>query len=583
MADSPNRSNAGSPDTDASGKKSRQAISGQSGRVTFPNSAKSGSSRSIMSVDDPGTQGNPFKMAPDSDIFVLRDKERQRKKQERLRQRGLHVHEKTTYSSKVNFRTASMIRPADSDEEKDGEDGDKTVSVKDDPQYTIRVTRDRHVEKESLAEYIAKKREMFLVQYSLGVKRDEMKKLEEMAQKEEKKLELAEQYLEEDAAMFDEFLKENDANSAEAVREAENETKAKLEKVAEVKKINTQMMTIKSEISKNEDTLKEYQLYRKFLDSLTPQEIREERDLKRQKRREEKQREYEKNMQAMKKSGAALASDKGKKKVPSKTDGVPKTGSAIKKSDQDSVISAMIESDDDSDEELDLYFNDPHQLLDIFAELEEQNLSLIQNSQETEEALEEMKQTIKQTKIKMEKETQILKDQIDKLNSQIDKEAVRAEDLKIKAKMFSYGEFKAEDQEKMLQALNKKVEEVYRSCIGDNEANISTLQMLTNIENRLEELFEQIETMPQDKVEAAEKAKEKERRLKLREEKMEQQRLHQEERVRKALERAKAEPKKQTGRKLVFRSEPPRHKKKEDERDDQASREEEELAYFFQY
>ena len=31
--------------------------------------------------------------------------------------------------------------------------------------------------------------------------------------------------------------------------------------------------------------------------------------------------------------------------------------------------------------------------------------------------------------------------------------------------------------------------------------------MLTNIENRLEELFEQIETMPQDKVEAAEKVK----------------------------------------------------------------------------
>ena len=33
----------------------------------------------------------------------------------------------------------------------------------------------------------------------------------------------------------------------------------------------------------------------------------------------------------------------------------------------------------------------------------------------------------------------------------------------------------------------------------------STLQMLTNIENRLEELFEQIEMMPQDRVEAAEK------------------------------------------------------------------------------
>jgi len=35
----------------------------------------------------------------------------------------------------------------------------------------------------------------------------------------------------------------------------------------------------------------------------------------------------------------------------------------------------------------------------------------------------------------------------------------------------------------------------------------STLQMLTNIENRLEELFQQIELLPPDKVEAAEKVK----------------------------------------------------------------------------
>ena len=39
-------------------------------------------------------------------------------------------------------------------------------------------------------------------------------------------------------------------------------------------------------------------------------------------------------------------------------------------------------------------------------------------------------------------------------------------------RMFNYGEFKEEDQEKSLQSLNRKVEEVYRSCIGDNEANI---------------------------------------------------------------------------------------------------------------
>jgi len=68
--------------------------------------------------------------------------------------------------------------------------------------------------------------------------------------------------------------------------------------------------------------------------------------------------------------------------------------------------------------------------------------------------------------------------------------------------------------------------------------------MLTTIENKLEELFESIEVMPPELVAEAEKMKEKERRMRLREEKLAAQRAHQEERVRKALERAKAEPKK---------------------------------------
>lgn len=35
----------------------------------------------IYISDDTVPQGNPFKMPPDSDIFLMRDKERQRKKQ----------------------------------------------------------------------------------------------------------------------------------------------------------------------------------------------------------------------------------------------------------------------------------------------------------------------------------------------------------------------------------------------------------------------------------------------------------------------------------------------------------------------
>ncbi|CAD5122010.1 DgyrCDS10462 [Dimorphilus gyrociliatus] len=417
-----------------------------------------------------------------------------------------------------------------------------------------------------------------------------MRKLEEIASAEEKKLEQAEQYLEEDAQMFDAFLKENDTNSVNAIQKAEAETKKKLEKLSEIKRVTAQMMTIKSEISKHEETLKEYQMYKRFLESLTPPEWLELRALDRKKRVEAKRKEAAADQQERASTASSRPSSKasrqnvgsresrrrgrGGKTSASSRRNLP----AVQGEDQDTNLSL---TDEDSDEEPELYFTDPQQLLDIFADLEEQNLSLIQNSQETEETLEDMKQNLARTQKNMEKETKVLQDQINKLESAIEKEDVKANDLKMKAKMFNYGEFKSEDQENMLKDLKAKVEEVYRSTIGDNEANIETLQMLTNIENRLEELFELMETLPRDKVEEAEKKKEKERRLKAREDKMEQQKKHQEERVQKALQRAQAAPKKQVGRRVMGRSEPPAHKQTDDDKDNQQSKEDEELAYYF--
>lgn len=53
------------------------------------------------------------------------------------------------------------------------------------------------------------------------------------------------------------------------------------------------------------------------------------------------------------------------------------------------------------DETAELYFTNPAELVNIFTELEEQNLSLIQNSQETEITLDEMKQNRQMVELKM--------------------------------------------------------------------------------------------------------------------------------------------------------------------------------------
>lgn len=66
----------------------------------------------------------------------------------------------------------------------------------------------------------------------------------------------------------------------------------------------------------------------------------------------------------------------------------------------------------------------------------------------------------------------------------------------------------------MLESLNHKVLDVYRNCVGiQQEANLGTVQMLTVVEHQLDELLENLERVPQVKIEQAEKVKERERRM----------------------------------------------------------------------
>ncbi|KAK1158508.1 cilia- and flagella-associated protein 100-like isoform X1 [Acipenser oxyrinchus oxyrinchus] len=559
------------PKTIASGKVSKVRSTSLKSSLPSPvHSSKSGAgTKSVVSeqVDNEANR-NPFKVPPDQDIFLLRNKERERKKLEREQERNLKIHEKTTYAGRVNAKR-TKIR----DLMKEGkEEGAKGGSDDEQASWKLSMTKGCHIEKESINEFISRKRQMFLLQYSLAVKRDEMCKLDEMAITEERKLEKAEQYLEEDATMFDAFLKENDKNSVEAIKIAELETKVKLEKVAEIKRTSTKLMGLKSEISKLEEILKEYMTYKDFLMKLSPKEWREEYEAK-----QRKAKKAEKSQVSPTKTDGRPSS----REMQGRKESIMKAQGIRKLSLEPSQMEDMQESSSDCDEEPELYFKDPQQLLEILIELEEQNLSLIQNSQETEETLEEFKQTIATTKQKMDHETDTLKQQVDMLQYTINREKERAAELELKARVFSFGKFKTEDQEEMMDSISKKVEEVYRACIGQNNANLSTLLMLTAIENRLEELFENIEMVPREKVQVAERAKEKERRIRNREEKMKLQKQHQEERLRKALQRSQADIKKTTGKKLVYRSQPPVIKQKEDKNQEITNREKEEQIYFF--
>ena len=74
------------------------------------------------------------------------------------------------------------------------------------------------------------------------------------------------------------------------------------------------------------------------------------------------------------------------------------------------------------------------------------------------------------------------------------------------------GETRRGGEDKMLDDLEKWVSKIYVSCIGDNVAKISTIDMLHHIEMRMENLTQEMESLNPEKVELARVTCEVERR-----------------------------------------------------------------------
>ncbi|XP_032822304.1 cilia- and flagella-associated protein 100 isoform X3 [Petromyzon marinus] len=411
----------------SSGRPSRRSAPGEKERAVRVKAGGTGA---------PSPRGNPFRIPPDVDVLQLRARERERANQERENARGLRVQDKSTFASRVRANQARSrhggpLHDAGEEEEEgdDAEQGSKlqkgsgASSLGKDPAWTLALTRDRQVEKEGLSEFVSRKREMFLVQYGLSVKREEMRALEQQGAREERALEQAERFLEDDAAMFDEFLKQNDRSAVEAIRVAEMEMKARMEQVAEIKKLTAQIVSAKSEIARQEDLLQEYRLYKRFLEGLAPPEWH-------QRRRERKR------------AARAIAAP-GEGAV--ETEGTSPCKPENSKGDGGSS-NASQDNSDDSEGEFELPLSSPQELLDLFTELEEQNLSLIQNSQDMEQSLEEARQNIASTNQRLNKETETLNIQVQELRAAIAREEERASDLELRANVFSLGELRQEEQ-----------------------------------------------------------------------------------------------------------------------------------------
>ncbi|XP_015496446.2 cilia- and flagella-associated protein 100 [Parus major] len=519
--------------------------------------------------DEENPMKNPFKVPPDTEFFSMRDKDIKKAEVEREKRKTMKVHEKTTYSTKMKAKSSlrkTLKREEEEEGRKEATCEERLKVLQELLSRKLGMKKDYALDRETFHGYLQDRKQIFFLEHAIAVKRGEIEKMENIAKNEEKKLEKAERRMEKDAAMFDEFLKENHNSSVEALRIAKRETSAKTKKVTEIQGITTEIKKIQSDISRFKDTLQDYKMYRDILYQLSPKEWQEEH---RKKHKKEKDMKTESKIKGSASPAPTAEQDQDQ---PSRTNTAHGTSftdmpssllfseslefrsrdvrpqlkhflKPLLSRDLSSLEDAESESSSDEDEEPELYFTDPEQLLVTFMEMLDENLSFVLNSQDIAESWNKVQQTFITTHENMEKELAELKEQVNTLQASVDKEEEKAADLKLKVQRFSSGEHEADYQDKMLTSLNKKVLEVYVHCTGDNETNLPTVEMLKVIEKQLNDLLDSVERIPPARIEKAVKAIRKEQRARLREEKQKQAKQQQDEGLKRDMERSQEEKK----------------------------------------
>lgn len=413
-----------------------------------------------MSVFDTSTQENPFVVPADQDILHIREA-KERDREERRKQRNLPVWEKG-----LKFNRAGALRRIEEIELDKTDEDDKKVSVAE-AAHTALVT-DRVRTRENMTKVIEKKREMFLLQMMIELKKEEIKKMEEYALVREYGLKTSEDMLIEDMNLFNEYWEECKKKSHKAMNKSKKLNKRKIDITHEINKLNEQIQQVAAQNQKNEETLEECKKYKAFLDKITPQE-------------------HAGNGEAM-------------------------------------------------------YFERPGQLMEIFHDLVEHNLFLIQNMQELEQTLEGEKHKLEG--MEREKDTKLTDLRLSQIELQksIDERAKRCSMLQTRL-------HKSVENEQSGFPLIERIESAIKDTLGEetDEGQHNCLGMLSDIEHRLDtylRALQEIEREDSNYYSTKIKALESTRRDKARAEAIEKEQKKNNEKLRKYVERAeKPKPK----------------------------------------
>ena len=434
----------------------------------------------------------------------------------------------------------------------------QNVETNEQPKQVTKIFEQSSTKKESMSELIEKKREMFFIQMSINTKREEIEKLNECARQKEIDLAKKEEMLEDDKIRFDAFLKENDKKACDMARLAEKEAKATQEINQEIKRISKQIQICQAEINKGQMELEVREKYKTFLDELSPpgwfedqQKFKEARQLQRQQKRILLRKEQWRDEQRLK------ADELARKQVDELEISLKqqrrRRKAKEKKKPEETVSPELVEPDFEdepitsSDEELQIFFKEPQQLLQKCSAYEEENIFLINTKHEADQTLDGLRRQFDEINCQIRNNPE-LDHSISDLRTCIQEEEDKIKETnKISQKASEY--MPCDEAENFLNIIREKVKEVFIHCgLGDPGSKPHVLKMLENLEGYLHEIVLSLKNLPTHYILQAEKSKGKRRRDIKREAKQAAIKKAQEERNRKMIERSLQPPKQRKGK-----------------------------------
>lgn len=331
---------------------------------------------------------------------------------------------------------------------------------------------------ETIVDILEQKKEMFLVTMTHGIIEKEIRNLKDQADQRDRALKESNDILKQDIADFDRFQEDEKIETKKKEESFEKQVQIRLVKEQEIKNKLIIFNSLKAEKSRNEENISSYEKYKKFLNQLLPEEW-----INQQQQRKEK------SLEALKAKmyGQWVATQDRK------------TNEAKLKADFEVYFSRLRESGESEEiEEIlnndEMYFKEPHELIEYFNNLEEANLFCIQNVQIADQKLQELVVKSEERKKELAAKCQAQLDQKKALEKQLSDLENQVKALRRKREQNSVLDEK--DNKDIKSAIAAEYqgmkEQMTVTYLPEIEHNAEALALLSGIEICMERLWEKL-------------------------------------------------------------------------------------------